>query len=288
MTTLQSSSSSSSSQSPPPLTLMQRFKDWLYYHIFVPIGNFFRKIKTPVQNFVNITISQNVRWYLMCFVMLATYFWLWYVGQNGINSENEESKQTALFVNPAAGGYNEIRGDVTTPSLFDINNTIEQVIIGLIICLGVLSLIYFFYYRHDDTIFVTFIKWFVGWSHLALAIFILAPLVGLNNPFHQRLLYNVRSLLSAMSNGAGKELYLAFIFIVIMPLPSTQKTTFGQRMNWLFLKLGLFFIFQVFLLGAPTFYVESYKENKLLPDTKNEAYTVLIVICIILFVWFFY
>jgi hypothetical protein len=248
----------------------------------------FSKIKKPISQFINEKINQDVRWYIMFFVVLATYFWLWYTGYKGINSDNEESKETALFLNPAAGGYNKVRGDLNSPSLFNISDPIEKAILGIIGGSGLLFLIYFIYYRHGENLLLTFMKWFIFWSHFALGVFIFAPLIGLQNPFHVRVLYNTRSLLAAIVNNPGKELYLAFIFIVIMPLPSTQKTTFRQRMTWLFLKLGLFFAFQTFLLGGPKYTIEPESDKNLLPDTRNEAYAVAIGVAILFIVWLFY
>ena len=104
------------------------------------------------------------------------------------------------------------------------------------------------------------------------------------NNFHRRLLYNARCTIAQVCNDPLKELWLAFLFIVLLPLPGSSSHT--ERISWMALKLGIFYVIQNFLLGSPNYKIESVLENNSLPDSDTNSqllgYGILFLIIILL------
>jgi hypothetical protein len=111
--------------------------------------------------------------------------------------------------------------------------------------------------------YVRGIQFLMAWTNSVILLFFL-PM----NDFHRRMLYNLRAVGVAICNDAMKELWMAFLFIVVLPLPGSQSPT--DRMSWMALKLGVFYIGQNILLGSPNYALEPYTENKTIPETGKE------------------
>lgn len=204
--------------------------------------------------------NENVRWVILFLAVLGSYVYLAYQAFYADRSD-EENRELAYLFNPNAGGYRKVRGDMNSKSLFEWNAWE----ISIIVFVGVFTiyLFYKFYKMEDYPFYIRVIQFILAWTHSVLLIFFLPV-----NPFHQRIWYNLRSVTATVCNHSLKELWLAFIFIVLLPLPGSTSHT--ERMTWLSLKLGAFYVIQNFMLGDPNYKVEPYTENKILPESKSD------------------
>jgi len=116
--------------------------------------------------------------------------------------------------------------------------------------------------KSDVPMYVKIIQFVFVWTHVVLLLFFIPV-----NSFHRRLLYNARSVMAQICNNSLKELWIAFLFIVLLPLPGSSSHK--ERISWFALKLGIFYIIQNFLLGSPNYKIESVSENNSLPDSDT-------------------
>jgi hypothetical protein len=191
-----------------------------------------------------------------------------------------ENKATALLLNPKAHGYNKIIGDPNSPTLWNPKDPREWVLLTLVFSIGPL---FFFFFRKKephDPIWLTIVKSATVWIVLSLPV-ILIPI----NPFHRRMLYNFKVFLARIVEQPAKELFMAFLFIVLFPLPGGEKSTASIRLVWLAMKLGIFYILQNLLLGAPKYIIDPPEKEKILYVSKSGVvYYSLIIIGIILII----
>jgi hypothetical protein len=84
----------------------------------------------------------------------------------------------------------------------------------------------------------------------------------------------------------------AFVFIVLLPLPKIggKAPTWSTKMQWLALKVGIFYVFQSLFLGKPNYQVEPPEDEKALPLTNEEfsLYGIIALVAIVLVVWDIY
>lgn len=214
--------------------------------------------------------SDNVRWYVLFGVVILSYVWIVYEAfvLKPKKGENEAS-ETAMLVNPAYHGYNTIRGEPESPDnppLFECTQLEKLWMTGI-----VLVSIYLFYYfwttgkQKNEPVAIRVIQFILAWFHSVLLLLFI-PI----NPFHKRMLYNGRAVMAQICNDPLKEFLLAFVFIVLLPLPGLSGTSYTQKMEWLALKVGVFYIVQSVLLGSPNYTIEPASENRILPiGTKD-------------------
>jgi hypothetical protein len=208
----------------------------------------------------NFLSNENVRWVILFLAVLGSYVYLGYQAFYA-NRNEEENRELAYLFNPSAGGYREVRGDLNSKPLFEWNAWE----ISVIVVAGIISvfLLYSFYKKTEYPLYIRVIQFILAWTHSVLLIFFLPV-----NPFHQRMWYNLRSVAASVCNNSLKELWLAFVFIVLLPLPGSTSHT--ERMTWLSLKLGVFYVVQNIMLGDPNYKIEPYTEHKILPESKSE------------------
>jgi len=214
------------------------------------------------ERFEEIISNDNVRWVILFLFVLASYAFLFYKSFVGTRSD-EDSQQMAYLFNPSAGGYRVVRGDMTSPSLF-VWDKREYGLLGVAILMSV-ALFYKLVWQNEKITpwYVRSIGFILAWTHSVIVLFFLPV-----NKFHIRMLYNLRAVIAAVSNDALKELWMAFLFIVLLPLPGSRSHS--ERMTWMMLKLGGFYIVQTMLLGSPNYKMESYTEGKILPEDGEE------------------
>lgn len=233
-------------------------------------------------NTIDRWLSDNARWYILAICVILSYGYFFYVAYKGLHSDNDENKQTAYFFLPQAGGYNVIRGDTSSPSLFEWNWQ-EYVLITSIIffTFGLMWYSWSVRNKRGDGLLVNFIQFVLLWFH-SVAILFFLPV----NAFHKRVLYNARAMLVQIVNQPERELFLTFLFVVLLPLPNARNSTYSDRMSWLSLKLGVFYVMQNVLLGNPNYHVEPYTENRILPESRSELlyYGFFVVLLFIVYV----
>lgn len=231
------------------------------------------------ERFEEIISNDNVRWVILFLFVLASYAYLFYKSFVGTKSD-EESQQMAYLFNPSAGGYRVVRGDMTSPSLF-VWDKGEYGLLGVVILMSV-ALFYKLVWQNEKSTpwYVRSIGFILAWTHSVIVLFFLPV-----NKFHIRMLYNLRAVIAAVSNDALKELWMAFLFIVLLPLPGSRSHS--ERMTWMMLKLGGFYIVQTMLLGSPNYKIESYTEGKILPEDGAEmvGYGLFLAVVLVLLSW---
>lgn len=231
------------------------------------------------ERFEEIISNDNVRWVILFLFVLASYAYLFYKSFVGTKSD-EESQQMAYLFNPSAGGYRVVRGDMTSPSLF-VWDKWEYGLLGVVILMSV-ALFYKLVWQNEKSTpwYVRSIGFILAWTHSVIVLFFLPV-----NKFHIRMLYNLRAVIAAVSNDALKELWMAFLFIVLLPLPGSRSHS--ERMTWMMLKLGGFYIVQTMLLGSPNYKIESYTEGKILPEDGAEmvGYGLFLAVVLVLLGW---
>lgn len=236
------------------------------------LQRFFSKVETFVA-------SDENRWIILFVFVLASYVYMFYQSYTS-SRDDPEKTQMAYLLNPNAGGYRVVRGDMSSPSLFKWDAW-EYTMFATA---GLLSLVLFykFVWQGDKNTpwYIRSIEFVLAWTHSVLLLFFLPV-----NDFHKRMLYNMRSVAATVCNDALKELWLAFLFIVLLPLPGSRSHS--ERMTWMTLKLGVFYIAQNIMLGSPNYKVEPYTEGKILPESSSEmfGYAMFILLVIMLLGW---
>lgn len=228
--------------------------------------------------------NDSYRWVILFTCVFFSYLWLFYQSTTFVDTTSQtpsEHRETALLLNPNVGGYNTVRGNSMSTPLFQWNSSEITMVVIISIVTLLLGWVVFFKplpKMEQQSRYVQILSFLVIWTHTVL-ILIFIPV----NAFHQRLLYNLRSLMAQICNDPLKELWIAFLFIVLVPIPGSRSHT--ERMWWLIFKLGIFYIVQNILLGSPNYTIEAADENKSLPDTTNQfiGYGVLVFVLILLF-----
>jgi hypothetical protein len=243
----------------------------------------FQTLKDKVNTLLN---NDNVRWVILFLAVVISYVYLFmsasstpvFSPSEPIPPEKLEATQTALFLYPSRGGYNVRRGDPSSPSLFRWDVWEVILLIMVVILSGVLFKKFVLENEPKTPWYVRGIQFLMAWTNSVILLFFL-PM----NDFHRRMLYNLRAVGVAICNDAMKELWMAFLFIVVLPLPGSQSPT--DRMSWMALKLGVFYIGQNILLGSPNYALEPYTENKTIPETGKElvGYGLLFLVVFIIY-----
>lgn len=220
---------------------------------------------------VKLMDSQKFRWVLFTLVTVAAYGFMIYEAHKGSGAgASEEQKEAGMWLDfsNSLGGYRQQRGNVNSPSLFDIKDPWE---IGMMAALGLVTVIYIFStirtIRNAGPSALTLcLIQFMIYIHVVMLLYMIPV-----NAYHQRYLYNLRCYAATVVERPSYELLLAFIFIVLLPLPGVNPNTgIGTRFGWLALKLGLFYIVQSVLLGAPHYKIEPYTDEKNTSLTKTD------------------
>jgi len=201
--------------------------------------------------------SRENRWLLTLFAQVFIYLYVFYGAWTGTSKNaSDENKQAAYWLNPKAYGYRKIRGDAKAPSLWDSSDPKEWILLAIVFAL--LPITYYLLRKYDPKSphWLTAVMAFITWTHSGLLLLLL-PI----NPFHKRFLYNFKAFAVEILNEPAKELFYAFAFIVLFPLPGSENATVNDRYTWLGVKMGLFYFFQTLLLGAPNYKLGS-------PDTE--------------------
>jgi hypothetical protein len=177
-------------------------------------------------------------------------------------SASKHRKEAAMLFNPSLGGYNKVRGDINSKSLFEWNAS-ESILFSIIIITTIFLYWKIVVKQTGDKFYIKVFQFILAWT-LSLIVLFLIPV----NNFHKRVLYNFRSLLATICNEPLQQLWLAFLFIVVLPFPGSKSNK--QRITWLVVKLAVFFVLQSFLLGSPNYSIESYEDNSTVPGTSLE------------------
>lgn len=239
-------------------------------------------------------LTNSIRWTIFTWFSLVTYASFFYLGANAwneyikkqgatssfktdtnlVSGPNARPQKAYLFV-PWAGGYNVVRGDVTSPPLFKW--TWQEILFWVAVVLLfplIFFITYMFYTDGKDClknqpnpiiyVWIFIMQAFSVWLHVVMIMMII-PF----NSFHKRFLYNVRCFFAEVVNNPLEELIMAFMFIVVIPWPGEymMKQNFVARIKLMFFKIGLFYVLQNILIGDPQYTVEP-------PDTiaSNSKY----------------
>lgn len=223
-------------------------------------------------------ISNNsTRWIILFVSVLATYFYMFYISFTyNKDSASEEQTEHAMLFNPSVGGYNKIRGDPNSPSLFEWNPA-EYCLLILVIISSIFLYWYIVIREKNEKFYIKIFQFILAWTHTVIIILFIPV-----NDFHRRMLYNLRSVVASVCNEPLQELWIAFLLIVVVPLPGS--TSHKERISWLAVKLGIFYVLQNFLLGHPNYKVEPVEQNVILPDSGTDyiGYGILVLIITIL------
>ena len=229
-------------------------------------------------------VNNRTRWILTLVSLIFTYLYM-IIGSVYGNKKNasEENKSLALLLNPKAHGYNKIIKDPNSPSLWNSRDPKEWILLTIILIL--FPLFFFLFKRQDpkDPIWLLIVKTTVSWLFVSFPLLLL-PI----NPFHKRILYNFKVVLARVVEQPAKELFMAFIFIVLFPLPGGENKTVATRLVWMAMKLGIFYIFQNLLLGAPKYDINKDPDKEKIIYTNKTAtgYYIALILGIILIVIF--
>jgi hypothetical protein len=209
--------------------------------------------------------NEPVRWVILFISVILTYVYLLYntFTYKNTSTDVSEERETALMFNPSLGGYNEIRGDVNSKSLFKWDASECALLSIAILCSIFLYWVIVIKQNNDIPKYIKIIQFLIIWVHI-MGLIMIIPV----NRFHKRILYNCRSLMTQVCNNSLKELWLAFLFIVVLPLPGS--VSYNQRISWFALKLGIFYIIQNFLLGSPNYKIEDSSKDESIPETKSQ------------------
>jgi hypothetical protein len=211
--------------------------------------------------------SQRIRWYIFLGATLVMYVFMFYEAHS--SEKTPENMEAAMWLNPSVGGYRVNRGDVNSPSLYNFTDPWEIVTnVGiLIITIACALWVYRVYKARSPNLGTEVVQIFILWIHLVLLVYLLPV-----NPFHERFLYNMRSYAATVVDRPSYELLLAFIFIVLLPLPGVNpNASASKRLGWLAFKLGLFYMIQSVMLGPPHYSVESYNADKVWDVTTRDV-----------------
>ena len=236
--------------------------------------------------------NNDVRWKALGLIMLLSYGYFIYSAYSGRKSSNPtpQEREFSYLLIPGADGYATKRGQPegpSNPSLFKWNWS--QVLIFVVAVVITVAMVMWFIkdYKKGDDKLVVFIMFAVLWVHTVILLFFL-PI----NPFQKRILYNTRAAAVTVVNDPLKELVAAFVFIVLLPLPKIggQVPTWSTKMQWLALKVGIFYVFQSLFLGKPNYQVEPPEDEKALPLNEQEfsMYGIIAVLAIVMLVWDIY
>jgi hypothetical protein len=224
--------------------------------------------------------EEPTRWIILFVSVIITYIYMIYISFMSKNSpsESQQQRDTALFFNSSLGGYNKIRGDPDSPSLFKWDAA-ECGLMSVVIVATIFLYWKIVIKQTGEKFFIKILQFILAWLHSVILLFFIPV-----NDFHKRILYNFRSILVTVCNDPLQELWLAFLFIVLLPFPGSNSHK--ERLVWLSIKLGLFYIFQNFLLGSPNYSIEPSEENKTLPNSTLEyiGYSAFILVVIVLVV----
>lgn len=211
----------------------------------------------PLTSFLN---NQFVRWMMFTVATLGAYGFLIYQARvMGTKADASEEARTAgmwLDFTGSLGGYAVERGNPNTPSLYDFSDKAEIMMnVALLVC--TIAFV-FITWKVTPRTYTYFLINFSIYIHVLLLLYMIPV-----NAFHERYLYNMRCYAATVVERPSYELLLAFIFIVLLPLPGVNpNTSVGARFGWLALKLGVFYVIQSVLLGSPHYKIEPYDENK--------------------------
>jgi hypothetical protein len=243
------------------------------------MSEFITQVKIWVDSFFD---NNENRWWILFISVIASYVYLIYNAYTS-SGDDQEKIETSLLINPSKGGYRKDRGNLSSPSLFEWNaSEICMIIMGVVWIIA--SWFYFVYYRPNPNQNIRLIEFFVISSHLIL-LWMLIPV----NDFHKRILYNGRSLAAQVCNNSMKELWMAFLFIVVLPIPgsTSDSRSHSKRMTWMLLKLGLFYIVQNILLGSPNYKIEPAAENKIISESSYELLGYGLLVAVMFLMYFF-
>lgn len=208
--------------------------------------------------------EEQTRWIILFISVIITYIYMLYVSYQFTESSSasQQARETAFLFNPSLGGYNVVRGDPHSPSLFEWNAA-EYTLISIIIIATIFLYWKIVIKQTGEKFYIKVFQFILAWLHSVLLLF----LIPVNN-FHKRMLYNFRSLLATVCNEPLQELWLAFLFIVVLPLPGSKSHK--ERITWFGGKLAIFFVLQNFLLGSPNYSIEPATDNTVIPGTTLE------------------
>ena len=222
--------------------------------------------------------DEPTRWIILFICVMLIYIYMLYISYTFTDSQSasKHRKEAAMLFNPSLGGYNKVRGDPSSQSLFEWNTS--ECIFFSIIIIATLCLYWKIVVKQTgEKFYIKVFQFILAWTHSVILLF----LIPINN-FHKRILYNFRSLLATICNEPLQELWIAFLFIVVLPFPGSKSHK--ERITWLGGKLAVFFVLQSFLLGSPNYSIESYEDNSTVPGTSLEylGYVTFVLIVTIL------
>jgi hypothetical protein len=243
------------------------------------------KVMNSVEKFISLSeensakfdkiISREAfRWVLLFLAVVGSYGYMIYYSFTDVDKipNPSEQREIALLFNPALGGYNQNRGDPNSPPLFKWTES-EYIVVVSSILISIFLFWYVIINRPKELLYIRVIQYLLVISNLVVLIFFIPV-----NDFHRRMLYNLRSLMVTICNNSLEELWMAFLFIVVLPLPGSKSSS--ERITWLGLKLGIFYMVQNFMLGSPNYEIEAPEKNVILPNTTSQyiGYGVFVVI----------
>jgi hypothetical protein len=253
------------------------------HNILCKLSNTFSFPQSWQENIDFVIGNDSYRWVILFLCVFFSYLWLFYQSTTYFDTSSvtpSEHRETAMLLNPNVGGYNVDRGSLTSGSIFQWNAS-EYIVIAISILVTILLGWVVFFNPTDgmekQSRYVQFLSFLIIWTHTVLLL-IFIPV----NAFHQRLLYNLRSLMAQICNNPMKELWIAFLFIVLVPIPGSRSHT--ERMWWMVVKLGIFYVVQNILLGSPNYQIELASADTKLPDTTTQyiGYGVLVLVVVLL------
>ena len=258
--------------------------DSTFHNVLCKFTNMFSFPSSWQANIDYVLNNDSYRWVILFICVFLSYLWLFYQSTTFFDTSSvtpSEHRETAMLLNPHVGGYNVVRGNPSSASLFQWN-TSEYVMVAIVAIVTILlGWVVFFNPTkgmEQESRYVQILSFLIIWTHTVLLLLFIPV-----NSFHKRLLYNLRSLMAQICNNPLKELWIAFLFIVLVPVPGSRSHT--ERMWWLILKLGIFYVVQNVMLGSPNYIVESASESKTLPDTTNQfiGYGIFVIVLLLLF-----
>lgn len=231
-----------------------------------------------IHKFEKFISDEPTRWVILFICVIITYIYLLYISYQFTDSPSasDHKRQIAMLFNPSLGGYNKVRGDPSSPSLFEWSYS-ESIFFSIIIICTISLYWKIVIKQTGEKFYIKVFQFILAWTHSVILLF----LIPINN-FHKRILYNFRSLLSTICNEPLQELWIAFLFIVVLPFPGSKSHK--ERITWLGGKLAVFFVLQNFLLGSPNYSIEPAEENTTVPGNTLDylGYTAFVLLVTVL------
>ena len=222
-------------------------------------------------------LKESTRWKITFAVTLIFNLYILHKSYKPKEKRSKDDEAWARLLNFKANGYKKDIGNPSSPNLFELN---FKEVLFITFC----SVVFYYVYKSniDVNFTMTFIRVFVIFSIVLFLLFSI-PI----NDFHTRFLYNLKNVVANVVQDPGYELFMGFLFIVVLPLPGMGKKKIEERSFWLATKLGTFLIWQGLFLGPPKYNIPSPEEepNLHLPQNSKVYYILTVITAIGIYVF---